>query len=197
MKWEKKFQLNLQLQYLNPSILQKNFGVIVPEDAPAPTTARIDSTPPPSGSTMKPVGAEVPADEVTRAAKPAIVEELNEVAKASAVGGHDIDDTTKKVIGSHDIDDSVKGGAKIASDPPAAGAKVTTTAAGAGGAKPPTPSAKTASKLADSLDLAKKSVKGHTNARNLLIAGAASIVGAGAYMRNRKNNNIETEYEQY
>ena len=202
---------------------------VVPEAAPAPTTARIDSTPPPSGSTMKPVGTEIPADEVTRSVKPRAVSEsrLRGLIEHARGTGPEAENAKKMLakLGYQDvaaaenglaameahsrvaaegaqatseatIDDAVKGGAKITSDPPAAGAKVATTAAGAGGAKPPTSSAKTASKLADSLDLAKKAVKGHTNARNLLIAGAASIVGAGAYMRKRKNN-IETEYEQY
>jgi len=44
----------------------------------------------------------------------------------------------------------------------------------------------TTKKIAESLDAAKKAVKGHTNARGLLLAGAASIVGVGLYQRNRQ-----------
>jgi len=44
----------------------------------------------------------------------------------------------------------------------------------------------TTKKIAESLDAAKKAVKGHTNARSLLFAGAASIVGVGLYQRNRQ-----------
>jgi hypothetical protein len=155
------------------------------DSASAPTTARIDSTPPPSGSTMKPVGTQVPADEVTRAAKPAIVEDLNHAAKAAASAT----EITPEAL----IDETSKPSAKISSDT-ATGSGSTKASGVVSGAKTPAPSAKTASKLADSLDLAKNAVKGQTNARNLLIAGAASIVGLGYYGRN-KNRQIEQEYE--
>jgi len=52
----------------------------------------------------------------------------------------------------------------------------------------------TTKKISESLDAAKKAVKGHTNARGLLFAGAASILGVGLYQRNRQTRIEPDEY---
>jgi hypothetical protein len=54
----------------------------------------------------------------------------------------------------------------------------------------------TTKKMAESLDIAKKAVKGHTNARNLLFAAAASVVGVGLYKKNRQTR-IEPDEQYY
>lgn len=59
-----------------------------------------------------------------------------------------------------------------------------------------TKSSSTTRKVAESLDAAKNAVKGKANARNLLLAGAASIVGVGLYKRNRETR-IEPDEQYY
>jgi hypothetical protein len=54
----------------------------------------------------------------------------------------------------------------------------------------------TTKKMAESLDMAKKAVKGHANARNLLFAAAASVVGVGMYKRGRQTR-IEPDEQYY
>lgn len=54
----------------------------------------------------------------------------------------------------------------------------------------------TTKRITDSLDMAKNAVKGHTNARNLLFAAAASVVGVGIYQRNRQTR-IEPDEQYY
>lgn len=59
-----------------------------------------------------------------------------------------------------------------------------------------TKSSSTTRKLSESLDAAKNAVKGKSNSRNLLLAGAASIVGVGLYKRDRETR-IEPDEQYY
>jgi hypothetical protein len=137
---------------------------VVPEAAPAPTTARIDSTPPPSGSTMKPVGA---SSDVSTKAK------MNTTTASS-------NSTTP-----------TKTTATVSSN---AGPR--TTSGVVKDAIEKSKSSSTTRKVTESLDAAKNVVKGKANARNLLIAGAASIIGVGMYQRNRQTR-IEPDEQYY
>jgi len=134
------------------------------EAAPAPTTARIDSTPPPSGSTMKPVGA---SSDVSTKAK------MNTTTASS-------NSTTP-----------TKTTATVSSN---AGPR--TTSGVVKDAIEKSKSSSTTRKVTESLDAAKNVVKGKANARNLLIAGAASIIGVGMYQRNRQTR-IEPDEQYY
>ena len=73
-------------------------------------------------------------------------------------------------------------------------ATIKTTAGAVSDAIDKTKTSSTTKKIAESLDAAKNAVKGKANARNLLLAGAASIVGVSLYQRNRQTRIEPDEY---